>query len=76
MSDPKRILFTTIGDCKKSQTNPLSSASKTIRLDFNLFEPNADSFPEFNYSKLLHVEKVIFSFTFFFVFFVQRSGSC
>lgn len=67
MSDQKRILLTSIGgDTKKSQMNSLISASKTIRLDLNLFEPNADSFPEFNYSKLLHVEKVIFSLTIFF----------
>lgn len=60
MSDTKRILFTTIGDCKKPQQSANPAASKTTRLELNLFEPNVDSFPQFNYSKLLHVEKVIF----------------
>ena len=31
---------------------------KTVRLELNLFEPTADSFPEFNFSKLIHVEQV------------------
>ncbi|XP_041766453.1 yemanuclein isoform X2 [Anopheles merus] len=30
---------------------------KTVRLELNLFEPTADSFPEFNFSKLIHVEQ-------------------
>ncbi|XP_049288241.1 ubinuclein-2 isoform X2 [Anopheles funestus] len=29
----------------------------TIRLEMNLFEPTADSFPEFNFSKLIHEEQ-------------------
>lgn len=31
---------------------------KTFRLKLELFDPNVDTFPEFNYSKLVHVEKV------------------
>ncbi|KFB36934.1 AGAP002048-PA-like protein [Anopheles sinensis] len=30
---------------------------KTVRLELNLFEPTADSFPEFNFSKLIHEEQ-------------------
>ncbi|XP_037913237.1 yemanuclein isoform X4 [Hermetia illucens] len=30
---------------------------KTFRLKLELFDPNVDTFPEFNYSKLVHVEK-------------------
>lgn len=34
---------------------PAKSANRqTIRLELELFEPNAKSFPEFNYSKLVH----------------------
>ncbi|XP_053658293.1 yemanuclein [Anopheles marshallii] len=29
----------------------------TVRLELNLFEPTADSFPEFNFSKLIHDEQ-------------------
>uniref|UniRef100_A0A182P551 Hpc2-related domain-containing protein n=1 Tax=Anopheles epiroticus TaxID=199890 RepID=A0A182P551_9DIPT len=36
-----------------------SAAKKlqTVRLELNLFEPTADSFPEFNYAKLIHLEQ-------------------
>ncbi|XP_058128764.1 ubinuclein-1 isoform X2 [Anopheles coustani] len=30
---------------------------KTVRLELNLFEPTAESFPEFNFSKLIHEEQ-------------------
>ncbi|XP_050068310.1 yemanuclein [Anopheles maculipalpis] len=30
---------------------------QTVRLELNLFEPTADSFPEFNFSKLIHEEQ-------------------
>uniref|UniRef100_A0A182SH78 Ubinuclein middle domain-containing protein n=1 Tax=Anopheles maculatus TaxID=74869 RepID=A0A182SH78_9DIPT len=30
---------------------------QTLRLELNLFEPTADSFPEFNFSKLIHEEQ-------------------
>lgn len=57
MSDIKRVHFETIAD-KSSSTGGAAAASKTIRLNLKLFEPNAESFPKFNYSTLLHVEKV------------------
>uniref|UniRef100_A0A182Q1U9 Ubinuclein middle domain-containing protein n=1 Tax=Anopheles farauti TaxID=69004 RepID=A0A182Q1U9_9DIPT len=34
-----------------------SKKNKTVRLDLNLFEPTAESFPEFNFSKLVHEEQ-------------------
>uniref|UniRef100_A0A2M4A733 Putative ubinuclein nuclear protein n=1 Tax=Anopheles triannulatus TaxID=58253 RepID=A0A2M4A733_9DIPT len=34
-----------------------SKKQKTVRLELNLFEPTADSFPEFNFSKLIHEEQ-------------------
>lgn len=38
---------------------PAKSANRqTIRLELELFEPNAKSFPEFNYSKLVHEAQV------------------
>lgn len=33
-------------------------SSKTIRLNIELFETDSVKYPEFNYAKLLHVEKV------------------
>lgn len=45
-----------------------SSKSKTLRLDLDLFEPDLHSFPEFNYKKLVHIEKVIWTSIFFFFF--------
>lgn len=33
-------------------------ATKTLRIDLDLFEPSASAFPEFNYSRLIRVEKV------------------
>lgn len=61
MSEPKRATFITINDTSKPSTSSPSvpAVSKTIRFDLNLIEPNADSFTEFNYAKLLHIEKVI-----------------
>lgn len=57
MSDIKRVHFETIAD-KSSSNGGAAAASQTIRLDLKLFEPTAESFPKFNYSTLLHVEKV------------------
>lgn len=35
-----------------------SKPRKTVRLALELFEPTAQSFPEFNFSKLMHEEQV------------------
>ena len=65
-ADPaKRVL--PIGDntelLKKPEKNAgtVNSKSKTIRLDLDLFEPDEYKFPEFNYKKLVHIEKVIWT---------------
>ncbi|XP_055849097.1 yemanuclein [Episyrphus balteatus] len=38
-------------------TTTTSKLNKTIRLNMELFASNSNSFPEFNYSKLIHLEK-------------------
>ncbi|XP_055902513.1 yemanuclein [Eupeodes corollae] len=38
-------------------TTGTSKQNKTIRLNMELFASNSNSFPEFNYSKLIHLEK-------------------
>lgn len=53
MSEAKRASIATIGDVDKEK-----KAGNTVRLELKLFEPNADTFPEFNYQALLHAEKV------------------
>ncbi|XP_055700214.1 yemanuclein isoform X2 [Phlebotomus papatasi] len=52
MSEAKRAPIATIGDVDKEK-----KAGNTVRLELKLFEPNADTFPEFNYQALLHAEK-------------------
>lgn len=69
MSEIKRaVLFTTALDNPDEKTKNIRQASKTVRLQLNLFEPTADSFPEFNYNKLLHQEKVCWCFKIGFYF--------
>lgn len=57
MSEIKRVALTTVSDVKKPANLNVTKV-KTVRLELNLFEPTADRFPEFNFSKLLHSEKV------------------
>jgi hypothetical protein len=77
-SDPKRV-FMTMGDSsdflKKPEKNAgtTGSKSKTLRLDLGLFEPDEYKFPEFNYQKLVHIEKVIIWTVFFLI---PSSSSC
>lgn len=35
-------------------------STKTIRINVELFQTDSNKYPEFNYAKLLHVEKVSF----------------
>lgn len=65
-SDSKVCKIVTSSNVSSSGGGTSTSSQKTIRLELNLFEPNRDSFPEFNYSKLIHAEKVIFFIIFFF----------
>lgn len=64
-ADPSKRVFMTIGDSseflKKPEKNAgtASGKSKTLRFDLDLFEPDEYKFPEYNYKKLVHIEKVI-----------------
>jgi hypothetical protein len=67
----KRVPFKTVDTelLKKpeKETNGSSKRkSKSLRIDLKLFEPTQDSFPEFSYKKLMHIEKVIGFFSFHF----------
>ena len=66
MSEIKRVPFTTVVSgstdlLKKPEkdTTTSNTKSKSLRMELNLFQPTAEKFPEFNYKKLLHIEKVI-----------------
>lgn len=64
-ADPTKRVFMSMGDSSDFLKKPEKSAgtgsskSKTLRLDLDLFEPDEYKFPEFNYKKLVHIEKVI-----------------
>lgn len=66
-ADPKRV-FLPMGDSSdflkkpEKNTGATNSKSKTLRLELELFEPDEYKFPEFNYRKLVHIEKVIWTF--------------
>lgn len=60
-------------DADAVQPNKSSkSATKSVRLELELFETDMNTYPEFNYSKLLYLEKVtslrVILFLFLFVF--------
>lgn len=63
-ADPTKRALMTIGDSSEVLKKPDKSAgtgsekSKTLRFDLELFEPDEYKFPEFNYKKLVHIEKV------------------
>ncbi|XP_037028734.1 yemanuclein isoform X2 [Bradysia coprophila] len=57
MSEIKRVQLADAPHDQTASSTKNVSASKSIRFDFELFEPTADSFPEFNYKKLLDEEK-------------------
>lgn len=60
MSEPKRVTFETISSgSSKNSTDARPKLEKTVRLELKLFEPNSQSFPQFNFKKLCRVEKVI-----------------
>lgn len=71
-ADPTKRALMTIGDSsevlKKSDKSAGSASgkSKTLRFDLELFEPDEYKFPEFNYKKLVHIEKVNWTKIFFF----------
>lgn len=66
MSEIKRVPFMTVVSgstdlLKKPEkdTTTSNTKSKSLRMELNLFQPTTEKFPEFNYKKLLHIEKVI-----------------
>ena len=67
MSEPSKRVFMPMGDSSEFIKKPEKNAgtggnkSKTLRLDLELFEPDERTFPEFNYAKLVHIEKVIWT---------------
>lgn len=63
----ERAAFMPMGDSsdflpKKSEKGSASGNSKrkTIRISLDLFEPDEITFPEFNYAKIVQIEKVNF----------------
>lgn len=66
-ADPSKRVFMSMDDnsefLKKPDkiTGTASGKNKTLRFDLDLFEPDEYKFPEFNYTKLVHIEKVIWT---------------
>lgn len=52
------VSFTTSPPSLPLPPPPPPTKQKSIRLELKLFEPNADTFPQFNYNKLCRAEKV------------------
>lgn len=63
-AEPKRVSFMTIDSTndfsKKSEKDTSSGTTKknSLRLEVDLFEPDEYKFPDYNYKKLLFIEKV------------------
>ncbi|XP_031620313.1 yemanuclein-like isoform X2 [Contarinia nasturtii] len=61
MSEPKRVTFETIPSVSSKNLAADASNSqkieKTVRLEIKLFEPNKNTYPEFNFKKLCRAEK-------------------
>lgn len=66
-ADPSKRVFMTTGDSSEllkkpdKNTGTTNGKSKSLRLELELFEPDEYKFPEFNYKKLVHIEKVIWT---------------
>lgn len=73
-AEPSKRVFMPMGDSSEFIKKPEKNAgtggtkSKTLRLDLDLFEPDERTFPEFNYKKLVHIEKVIWTSIFLLLF--------
>ena len=63
-ADPTKRALMTIGDSSEVLKKPEKVTgtgnvkSKSLRFDLDLFEPDEYKFPEFNYKKLVHNEKI------------------
>jgi hypothetical protein len=77
-AEPSKRVFMPTGDSsdfvKKPEKNTGTGGSKTktLRLDLDLFEPDERTFPEFNYKKLVHIEKVIWTSIFLLLLYPLR----
>lgn len=64
MSEAKRVSFMTIDTAddfpKKSEKESVGGKKKTFRVEVEIFEPDEYKFPDYNYKKLLFIEKVSF----------------
>lgn len=66
-ADPSKRVFMTIGEPSEVLKKPDKNAgstngkSKSLRFELELYEPDEYKFPEFNYKKLVHIEKVIWT---------------
>jgi hypothetical protein len=66
-ADPSKRVFMSMDDSSETLKKPEKNAgtasgkNKTLRFDLDLFEPDERTFPEFNYTKLVHIEKVIWT---------------
>lgn len=61
MSEAKRVSFMTIDtadDFPKKSEKDKSGGKKTFRLELEIFEPSQTNFPDYNYKKLMFIEKV------------------
>ncbi|CAH1726947.1 unnamed protein product [Chironomus riparius] len=62
-AEPKRVSFMTIDTSSEylkkpeKDTTAGNTKSKSFRLDLEIFEPDEYKFPEFNYKKLIYIEK-------------------
>lgn len=63
-AEPKRVSFMTIDTSSdflkkpEKDTTAGNTKNKSFRLDLEIFEPDEYKFPEFNYKKLIYIEKV------------------
>jgi hypothetical protein len=62
MSEAKRVSFMTIDSAedfpKKSEKEASGGKKKTFRMEVEIFDPDEFKFPDYNYKKLLLIEKV------------------
>jgi hypothetical protein len=79
---PKRVSFMTIESTsdflKKPEKTDAAAGSKlkSVRMELDIFEPDEYKFPEFNYKKLIHIEKVTENYFFVRVIFFFFLFSC
>lgn len=58
MSEAKRVSFMTIDSAEDFPKKSLGAKKKTFRMEVEIFEPDEYKFPDYNYKKLMFIEKV------------------